>query len=99
MGEEPEPVQRRIARSWEDVPVTVRDRVRVEADGDLRRVELIDRGDGDYSVTVHDRPMTLTPEGTIRAMGDADPRMTEVVQRVRPQHLSDWQHRRRRPAP
>lgn len=94
MADDPKPgVQRRLARDWDDVPATVREDVRAQADDDLRRVELVDRPDG-YSVVVHDTPMTLDPDGTIQALGAGDDRMREVLDRTTPLQLSDWAKRR-----
>lgn len=76
-----------MARTWDDVPATVREDVRREAGGDLRRVELIDRAGGAYSVTVHPEP--IGPDPAVTAELVDDPAMREVVERVRPTPLSD----------
>lgn len=80
--------QRRIARTWDDVPATVRADVRAEVGDDLGRVELIDRPGG-YSVVVHPESDDLDGQVTAAALGD-DPAMQEVLARTRPQKL----HRR-----
>lgn len=76
-----------MARSWDDVPSTVRADVRHQADGELSRVELVDRPEGGYSVIVHLEPTGPEPAATAKAMGDDDPAMREVVERTRPVRL------------
>lgn len=80
--------QIRLAGSWDDVPETVREDVRRESEGDLDRVELVDRPGGGYSVVVHDEPMSLSVEPQIDAL-DGDPAFQDVVRRTRPIRLSD----------
>jgi hypothetical protein len=77
-------VQRRIARSWDDVPEAVRDDVYSGAEGDIRRVELIDRPDGGYGVEIHPTPIALERD----ASAVDDPAFAEVIERVRPTNLS-----------
>jgi hypothetical protein len=79
-------VQRRLARSWDDVPEAVREDVRRESSGDLRRIELTDRPEGGYSVVVHPEPLEPDWESSAEAIAD-DVAFTEVLGRVRPVKL------------
>lgn len=82
--------QMRIARTWDDVPRAVREKVRAEADGDLRRVELIDSPDGGFSVHVHPAPIELDAQATadaLAAAGQPGDDIAEILARTSPVKL------------
>lgn len=73
--------QTRLARTWDDVPESVREDVRRDSEGDLRRVELIDRADGGYGVVVHPEPIELDVDAQLALV---DEPFQEVLRRATP---------------